>query len=80
MIRLELGEQFVHYFRMFGRDIHSLEWVVLMVKQLDGNDDGLISEDEAPEQMKQFFSMIDSNGDGSIDATEMIMVIQFMDQ
>ncbi len=56
------------------------ERAAAMVKQLDGNDDGHITEDEAPEQMKQFFAMIDSNGDGHIDATEMIAVIQFMDQ
>lgn len=51
-----------------------------MLKQIDSNNDGKITEDEAPEQMKQFFSMIDSNGDGHIDAEEMIMVIQFMAQ
>lgn len=56
------------------------ERAAAMVKQLDGNADGHITEDEAPEQMKQFFGMIDSNGDGHIDATEMITVIQFMDQ
>lgn len=56
------------------------ERAAAMVKQLDGNGDDQITEDEAPEQMKQFFTMIDQNGDGHIDAQEMVMVIQFMDQ
>ncbi len=51
-----------------------------MVKQLDANNDGKVTEDEAPEQMKQFFSMLDVNADGHVDATEMVRVIQFMDQ
>jgi len=51
-----------------------------MLDQIDGNGDGKITEDEAPEQMKQFFTMIDADGSGGIDATEMITVIQFMDQ
>jgi hypothetical protein len=51
-----------------------------MLDQIDGNGDGKVTEDEAPEQMKQFFTMIDADGSGGIDANEMIMVIQFMDQ
>lgn len=52
---------------------------VAMLKQLDVNNDGGVSEDEAPEQMKEFFDMIDADGNGSIDGTEMQTVIDFMD-
>ena len=48
-----------------------------MLTQLDANADGVVTEDEAPEQMKQFFSMIDANADGGIDAEEMQTVIDF---
>jgi HlyD family secretion protein len=38
--------------------------------QYDKDKDGKISLEEAPEQMKGFFSKIDSNGDGFLDAKE----------
>ena len=42
--------------------------------QYDKNGDKKISRDEAPEQMKQFFDMIDTNKDGQIDTGEMAVV------
>lgn len=51
-----------------------------MVNALDADGNGTVSEEEAPEQMKQFFSMIDSNADGGIDAEEMQMVVEYMRQ
>ena len=51
-----------------------------LVKQLDQDGDGLVSEEEAPERMKQFFGSIDANGDGNIDASEMKRVFDFRQQ
>lgn len=48
-----------------------------MVKAMDADGDGKVSEDEVPEQMKGFFTMIDANGDGGIDAEEMQMVVDY---
>lgn len=39
-------------------------------EDLDKNKDGKISQDEAPERMKQFFGRMDANSDGSIDKAE----------
>lgn len=36
----------------------------------DQDGDGKISESEAPERMKPFFSKIDKNGDGFVDSAE----------
>ena len=47
------------------------EFVHRMFEQLDANDDGKISQDEAPAKMKQHFSQIDANGDGAIDEREL---------
>jgi hypothetical protein len=44
--------------------------IVAIVKASDKNGDGKLTEDEAPEQMKQFFSLIDTDGDGAITAEE----------
>ena len=38
--------------------------------QLDKNSDGKITEDEMPEQMRQYASRMDTNNDGGIDAKE----------
>lgn len=54
--------------------------VARMMARMDTNGDGLIQEDEAPEQMKNFFGMIDSNADGSIDMKELEAMIQYMGQ
>lgn len=51
-----------------------------MVKALDADGDGFVQEGEAPAEMQQFFTMIDSNADGKIDAAEMQMVVDFMAQ
>lgn len=46
-----------------------------MLKQLDKNGDGLVQKEEVPKQMQQFFGMIDGNADGSLDAAEMLIVV-----
>ncbi len=56
------------------------EEAAAMLKAMDTNGDGVVSEDEAPEQMKQFFSMIDADGSGGIDAKEMQTVVDFRRQ
>lgn len=43
----------------------------MMMKRFDTNQDGKLQEDEAPERMKDFFGMIDQNGDGELDAEEL---------
>jgi multidrug efflux pump subunit AcrA (membrane-fusion protein) len=44
------------------------------IMSLDQNKDGKISRDEAPERMKPMFGMMDSNGDGFLDAKEVAEV------
>lgn len=44
--------------------------LVAQIKRFDKNGDGKLSKDEAPEQMKQYFSLIDTNGDGFITVEE----------
>jgi RND family efflux transporter MFP subunit len=39
--------------------------------QFDKDKDGKVSQDEAPEQMKNFFGQIDGNSDGFLDAKEL---------
>lgn len=51
-----------------------------MVQALDADGDGFVQEGEAPAEMQQFFTMIDSNGDGKIDAAEMQMVVDYLAQ
>src|SRR5690606_32676058 len=41
-----------------------------MIKRFDANGDGMLQESEAPDRIKQFFSMIDANSDGGITAEE----------
>ncbi len=47
-----------------------------MLKRFDTNQDGKLSQDEAPEKMKERFSKIDANGDGSIDQDELRQMIE----
>ncbi len=41
------------------------------LKRFDKNDDGTISEDEAPKPLKRRFSKVDANSDGELDAAEL---------
>jgi hypothetical protein len=49
-----------------------------VMAMLDTNKDGKITEDEAPEQLKQFFSVVDADGNGYIDEAEAQMIADFM--
>jgi collagen type III alpha len=46
--------------------------------ELDGDGDGKISKDEAPDRMKERFDQIDGNGDGFIDKAEQEALVQMM--
>ena len=48
----------------------------MMIKQFDKDADGLVQKTEVPEQMQQFFGMIDSNADGGLDANELLTVVK----
>ncbi len=54
--------------------------VAAMLQSMDTDGDGKIQESEAPEQMKPFFSMIDSNGDGGADAAELEAMMEMRRQ
>ena len=45
---------------------------------LDEDSDGKISASEAPDEMKQGFAFIDSNGDGGIDLEELTTILEFL--
>ncbi len=47
-----------------------------ILRMLDADKDGKISESEAPAQLKQNFSLIDANGDGGIDIDELTRVLK----
>ncbi len=51
-----------------------------MLQRMDTDGDGKIQESEAPERMQQFFGMIDSNGDGELDAAELEVMMEFRRQ
>lgn len=51
-----------------------------MLQRLDTDGDGKIQESEAPERMQQFFGMIDSNGDGELDTTELEAMMEYRRQ
>ena len=50
----------------------------LILSSLDADKDGKISADEAVDDMKQNFSMIDSNGDGGIDLAELTAILKMV--
>jgi len=50
----------------------------MVMGMLDTNKDGKIVQDEAPEQLKQFFGVVDANADGGIDETEAQTIADFM--
>ncbi len=47
-----------------------------ILRSLDVDGDGKISQSEAPAQLKQNFSFIDANGDGGIDIDELTRVLK----
>ncbi len=51
-----------------------------MIERVDGNSDGRISLDEAPERLKHKFARIDANGDGFIDEQELNSALQKIKQ
>lgn len=50
----------------------------MVMQMLDTDADGQITKDEAPEQLKQNFMMVDANGDGVIDASEAEVIAMFL--
>ncbi len=50
----------------------------VFITGMDKNGNGTLSEDEVPEQMKQFFGRIDRNQDGEVDADEAAVLVARM--
>ena len=48
------------------------------MKEADKNGDGKISKEEAPDQLKERFDRIDSNGDGQLDEAELKVMFERM--
>ena len=49
-----------------------------VMNNLDSDKDGKITQEEAPDQLKQSFGLVDANGDGSIDLEEAQMIADFL--
>jgi hypothetical protein len=49
-------------------------------KERDADGDGLLTQGEVPERMQRGFSGADTNGDGSLDATEQETLVQSMSE
>jgi HlyD family secretion protein len=49
-----------------------------IIKQADANSDGKLSKDEAPEQMKAFFDLADTDKDGFITSSELTTSMKAM--
>lgn len=49
-----------------------------VMSQMDGNGDGSITLEEAPDQLKAAFDMVDTDGDGKIDLAEAQTIADFM--
>ena len=49
-----------------------------LMEQMDTDKDGKISEDEAPDQLKNSFGLVDANADGSIDLEEAQTIADFL--
>ena len=45
---------------------------------MDKDNDSKISQDEAPEELKENFGYIDTNGDGLMDAKEAEVILQYV--
>ena len=56
--------------RQPGADANRERSAAPIFQRLDRDGDGKISKDEAPEAMKERFSMLDTNGDGSVSLEE----------
>ncbi len=50
----------------------------MIMGMLDTNKDGKITQEEAPEQLKQFFGVVDADSSGGIDETEAQTIADFM--
>ncbi len=50
----------------------------MVMTMLDKDKDGKITLEEAPEQLKQFYAVVDANKDGGIDVTEAKTIAAFM--
>ncbi len=50
----------------------------MVMTMLDKDKDGKITLEEAPDQLKQFFGVVDANADGAIDETEAGTIATFM--
>jgi len=50
----------------------------MVMTMLDKDKDGKITQEEAPDQLKQFFGVVDANADGGIDETEAETIATFM--
>lgn len=72
-------EQFtkaIGQFRQGAARPQGAQGLLRRLKAADANQDGKLSREEAPEQMKQFFDRIDGNSDGFLDATEIRRMIE----
>lgn len=49
-----------------------------VMRQMDTDGDGKITMEEAPDQLKGSFALVDSNGDGGIDVGEAQLIANFM--
>ena len=49
-----------------------------IMEQLDADKDGKITEEEAPDQLKESFGLVDANADGSIDLEEAQTIADFL--
>lgn len=49
-----------------------------VMQMMDTDGDGKITEEEAPDQLKASFALVDSNGDGGIDVGEAQLIADFM--
>jgi len=51
-----------------------------LVKSMDANGDGKVSEDETSGGIREYFSRIDADGNGGIDEAEMQAVVDYRRQ
>ena len=51
-----------------------------LMSQMDTNGDGIITMEEAPDELKTGFDYIDVNGDGGIDVQEAQIMADYVNQ